>query len=133
MRYSSWIWAPLRYDSNMRTKEYKELTEPMITSVTKRFRALSDKTRVRLLLRLKAGEHNVSSLAEAVGINQSSASKHLRILREAGLIQARHEGQQTFYAIADQTLFDVCRIVCAGVVRAAKDHHRALVPSRSRR
>ena len=68
----------------------------MIVSVTARFRALSDPNRVRLLMSLKNGEDNVSRLAEVLGIKQPSASKHLRVLREAGLIHARHEGQQTF-------------------------------------
>ncbi len=64
------------------------------------FAAIADETRRSMLLRLlDEGEMNVSELQEPLPMSQPAVSKHLRVLREAGLIRSRKEGRQTIYEV----------------------------------
>ncbi len=65
-------------------------------------KALADATRVRLLAVLLRHELNVGELVEALSLPQSSVSHHLRILAEAGLAEARRDGQWAFYRSAKE-------------------------------
>ena len=60
-------------------------------------RALAHPTRLLLLDVLKQKETCVCDLTDIVGVDQSTVSKHLAILREAGLVASRKEGTMTFY------------------------------------
>jgi DNA-binding transcriptional ArsR family regulator len=63
------------------------------------FRALSDPTRRALFERLcREGEHTVAVLTSGAGVSQPVVSKHLGILREAGLVRGRIDGRQTHYS-----------------------------------
>lgn len=63
------------------------------------FRALSDPTRRAIFERLcREGEQTVGALTTRAGISQPAVSKHLRILKQAGLVRDRHEGRQTHYS-----------------------------------
>ena len=61
------------------------------------FRTLSDPTRVRVLALLEQHELAVQELMEVLGMAQSRVSRHLAILREAGLLEDRREGTYVFY------------------------------------
>ncbi len=61
------------------------------------FKTLSDPTRVRILRLLAAEELAVQELMEVLGMAQSRVSRHLAILREAGLLQDRRDGTYVFY------------------------------------
>jgi DNA-binding transcriptional ArsR family regulator len=61
--------------------------------------AISDPTRRRILDAVRRGEQSVTELVEAVGMHQPGVSRHLRVLREAGLVQVRQEAQRRVYAI----------------------------------
>lgn len=77
----------------------------MVTSAVSRkksvtlFHALSDETRLALLERLKGGEHCVCELTDAMKAGQSRLSFHLKVLKEAGLIQDRREGRWMYYSL----------------------------------
>jgi DNA-binding transcriptional ArsR family regulator len=62
------------------------------------FRALADPTRRAIFERLALGELPVHALTERAGVSQPAVSKHLRILKRAGLVRDRHEGRQTHYS-----------------------------------
>ena len=63
------------------------------------FRALGDPTRRALFERLcRDGEQTVVALTAGSGVSQPAVSKHLGVLREAGLVQGRPEGRQTRYS-----------------------------------
>jgi DNA-binding transcriptional ArsR family regulator len=63
------------------------------------FKTLADPTRRALFERLcREGEKTVAALTARSGISQPAVSKHLRILRQAGLVSDRHEGRQTHYS-----------------------------------
>ena len=64
------------------------------------FKTLADPTRVRILALLEREELAVQELMEALGMAQSRVSRHLAILREAGLVQDRRDGTFVFYRFA---------------------------------
>ncbi|MBE0694301.1 MAG: helix-turn-helix transcriptional regulator [Aquamicrobium sp.] len=62
------------------------------------FRTLADPTRRALFERLcLEGEQTVGALTARVGVSQPAVSKHLGVLKQAGLVLDRHEGRQTHY------------------------------------
>jgi len=98
----------------------------MIAAVADRLRAIADENRIRLMLALKDGEQSVNGLVAAVGIAQASVSKHLAVLKGAGLVECRREGTQMFYSIVDDRVFDMCAIVCDGVIRHIKSQQQII-------
>ncbi len=64
--------------------------------------AISEPNRILLIYAVAENPCNVNSLAETVGISQSAASRHLKVLRERGLIQAQRDGSQVIYSLADK-------------------------------
>ena len=63
------------------------------------FKALADKTRLRLLNLMAAGEVCVCFFVEVLGTNQPKISRHLAYLRRAGVVAARREGKWMHYRI----------------------------------
>jgi ArsR family transcriptional regulator len=63
------------------------------------FHALADQTRLEILDRLKDGERCVCELTDALQTGQSRLSFHLRVLKDAGLIQDRPDGRWIYYSI----------------------------------
>jgi DNA-binding transcriptional ArsR family regulator len=62
--------------------------------------AIADPTRRALLLRLaKDGERNVTELLDPLAISQPAVSRHLRLLREAGLVRSRKDGRLRLYSV----------------------------------
>lgn len=68
--------------------------------------ALADPRRILLLYALAETPNNVSDLAEEVGISQPAASRHLKILRERGLVRAVRQGASMEYTLADNRLIE---------------------------
>jgi DNA-binding transcriptional ArsR family regulator len=63
------------------------------------FRTLADPTRRTLFERLcREGEQTVGALTAQAGVSQPAVSKHLAVLKQAGLVRDRHEGRQTHYS-----------------------------------
>lgn len=63
------------------------------------FRTLADPTRRAIFERLcRGGEQTVSALTAHAGVSQPAVSKHLGVLKQAGLVRDRHEGRQTHYS-----------------------------------
>jgi DNA-binding transcriptional ArsR family regulator len=63
------------------------------------FRALADPTRRALFERLcRKGEQTVGALTARAGISQPAVSKHLAVLKQAGLVRDRHEGRERHYS-----------------------------------
>jgi ArsR family transcriptional regulator len=95
------------------------------------FRAFADRTRLRILHLLRAGEICVGDLVDVLRIAQPTASRHLAYLRRAGLVTVRSDGLWKFYALAAAAtpfhakLLD-CLAACAGdVPELAADARRA--------
>ena len=63
------------------------------------FNAIAEPQRRDILTLLRAGERPVTDLARELGMSQPGASKHLRVLREVGLVRDRKAGKQRLYEI----------------------------------
>ncbi|WP_189194874.1 ArsR/SmtB family transcription factor [Micromonospora fulviviridis] len=63
------------------------------------FAVLAEPTRRRILDRLRRSESSVGELVAALGMSQPAVSKHLKVLREAGLVTCRTAAQQRIYRI----------------------------------
>ncbi|HEX3701494.1 MAG TPA: metalloregulator ArsR/SmtB family transcription factor [Phenylobacterium sp.] len=63
------------------------------------FEAVAEPNRRRILDLLRGGERPAGELVEALSISQPGVSKHLRQLREAGLVSVRAEGQRRLYRV----------------------------------
>lgn len=78
--------------------------------------ALADPRRILILYALNDKPRNVSELAEELDISQPTASRHLNLLRERGLVTAKREGQSVVNSLADQRIIqalDLLREVLA--------------------
>jgi len=65
-------------------------------------KALGDENRIRMIMLLLEGELCVCQLEEVLGISQPLVSRHLSILKQAGLVTARREGKLMYYAVTRQ-------------------------------
>ncbi len=74
-------------------------------------RALSDPKRLCVLETLATGERSVGELSRDVGCQVPNMSQHLAVLRSAGLVTARREGQTVFYRLADPRVLDAYRLI----------------------
>src|SRR5215218_5758315 len=63
------------------------------------FNAIAEPHRRDILALLRAGERPVTELARELGMSQPGASKHLRVLREVGLVRVRESGKQRLYGL----------------------------------
>lgn len=61
------------------------------------FNAIAEPQRREILVLLRAGERPVAELSEALGMSQPGTSKHLRVLRQVGLVRDRRAGKQRLY------------------------------------
>jgi DNA-binding transcriptional ArsR family regulator len=69
------------------------------------FRSLADPTRRGIFERLcRDGEQTVGALQARAGVSQPAVSKHLRVLKQAGLVRDRHSGRQTHYSAEPRAL-----------------------------
>ncbi len=68
------------------------------------FNAIAEPQRREILVFLRAGERPVTELAHELGMTQPGASKHLRVLREVGLVQDRKAGKQRLYGLDSRGL-----------------------------
>jgi ArsR family transcriptional regulator len=91
----------------------KELSPLALELIAARFRALSEPMRLRLLNLLMGGEKTVGQLVDATGSSQANVSKHLSVLREAGMIAMRKEGLSSFCFIADPIVNELCEMMCS--------------------
>ena len=73
-------------------------------TTTDAFNAVAEPRRRQILDLLAGGEAPVNDLVAGLGIAQPQVSKHLRVLREVGLVQVRDEGRQRMYSLNGRTL-----------------------------
>ncbi len=65
-------------------------------------KALGEETRLRMLRLLIRSPLSVNDISERLGVSQYNVSKHLRIMREAGLLETEREGKQRIYSVSEK-------------------------------
>ena len=84
------------------------LPEQLVELIAQRFRVLGEPMRIRLL---------VGQLQEALDASQQNVSKHLGVLLQAGMVSRTKRGTSSVFAIADDSVFELCEQVCGGLRR----------------
>ena len=87
-------------------------SDELLGRIAETLKAMADPTRLRILHCLHAGELCVSDILARVGGSQANVSKHLSVLKRAGLVDCRREGLNVFYRIIDEGVFTICQNVC---------------------
>ncbi|MGH9946809.1 MAG: ArsR/SmtB family transcription factor [Pyrinomonadaceae bacterium] len=91
------------------------LTPEAIVLIAERFSILSEPLRLQILQLLRGGESSVSRLTTSLETSQPNASKHLKILQNAGIIGREQRGNSVYYSIIDQSIFELCELVCGSL------------------
>jgi ArsR family transcriptional regulator, arsenate/arsenite/antimonite-responsive transcriptional repressor len=102
-----------------------------VRPLTKLVRALGDETRVRIVALLSHGELCVCHLLTALELSQPNVSRHLGILRMAGIVDARRDGTWVYYRLVEQQHAAVQEVLSTvantfGAVRAIRADHAKL-------
>ena len=71
------------------------------------FEVLAEPNRRRILDLLRQGERPVGGLVDDLGVSQPAVSKHLRVLREAGLVEMRVDAQRRVYRLRTEPLHQI--------------------------
>lgn len=74
---------------------------------------LADPNRILILYTLHEHPYNVSELAEKLGLPQPTTSRHLKILRERGMVLSKREGQAVFYFLTDVRVIEALDLLRA--------------------
>jgi DNA-binding transcriptional ArsR family regulator len=104
----------------------RRLSQEHVSLIANRARALAEPARVRILERLSRGDQAVGQLATALGMQQSTASKHLQVLFRAGLVGRRRSASAVIYSIAAAELIAWCRYLAHRQLAASGAHEAAM-------
>lgn len=74
-------------------------------------KTFADAKRLQIIDILRSGERTVSELVQLLGVPQAVVSRHLAILRDRGVVNARREGVSVYYRLTDSKIGDACDIV----------------------
>lgn len=74
------------------------------------YKALSDFSRFKIVYSLMDGEKCVSEIIEKVNMSQTAVSYQLKLLRQMRLVKYRRQGQNIFYSIDDEHVFDIIKL-----------------------
>ena len=83
-----------------------EIPEESVSTKSKFFKALADETRLKIMKLLQNREMCVCEIMVALNLTQPTASHHLGLLENVGLIKDRKDGKWVFYSISDPKLID---------------------------
>lgn len=108
--------------------EDSRIDQPLYVAKAELFRSLGHPVRIRILELLVTGEKSVSSLLAEIGIEPSSLSQHLNVLKATGLVVSSRKGNGVIYRVTDVSVNDFlasARVVLAstlGRTRATLAH-----------
>ena len=104
------------------------ISEPLVELIARRFRAMGEPMRIRILDRLRGEPLTVGDLAEALGTSQQNVSKHVGVLARAGLVAREKDGNSVRCRIADESVLRLCEQVCGGLQRQVAELQALLAP-----
>lgn len=110
-----------------RSKPHRQLGETQLQAVADLFAVLSEPSRLKILQALQKGPMSVGELVKTADLKQANASKQLGVLLSSGVIQRQQDGNRAIYSIKLQIVFELCSLVCNGMVNQAKERAAALM------
>lgn len=96
-------------------KDHQSMSPEALELVAGRFKVLAEPVRLQILQYLENGESSVTAITQAVKSTQPNVSKHLKLLQDEGLVARRQEGNTVYYRIADESIFELCDLVCGSL------------------
>lgn len=93
----------------------RDLSDDAFEMLGEQFKAFSEPMRLKLVYALMDEEKSVSELVEKTGGLQANVSKHLRMLLETGIVERRKQGLNSYYRIADDSVFELCDLMCNSI------------------
>ena len=103
-------------------------TQAKYEARAKIIKAMAHPTRLFIVDELgRSGERCVCELTEMIGVDMSTVSRHLAMLKNAGIIEDEKRGQQVYYSLRVQCIMDFFECVESVMKCNAKDHQRLLV------
>ena len=105
-------------------------SEQLLARIADRLKAMADPMRLHILHVLQGGELCVNDILAEVGGSQANVSKHLSVLRRAGLVDCRREGVNVYYRVSDPTVFAICSTVCDSLERQVDAEKRDIALGR---
>jgi ArsR family transcriptional regulator len=97
---------------------------PPVEDLAAIFGILGDPTRMRMLVALGDSELCVTDLAAATGVNRTTISHQLRVLRGHRLVRRRREGKVVYYAVDDDHVMDLVKLASAHVAEEGVEEER---------
>ncbi len=82
------------------------MDKPDAAAYAEMFKALADETRVKIMQMLNTRPRAVNEIVDFFSVSQPTISRHLLVLKQAGLVSSKRRGQQVFYAVNEETLRD---------------------------
>ena len=105
-------------------------SDELLNRIAEVLKAMADPTRLRILHSIHTEERCVSDILGEVGGSQANVSKHLSVLKRAGLVDCRRNGLNVFYRIIDEGVFTICRNVCDSLEMRVDREHQTIVEGR---
>ncbi|NKQ54395.1 helix-turn-helix transcriptional regulator [Amycolatopsis sp. K13G38] len=75
-------------------------------------KAIAEPMRLSIIEELRDGPRTVGEIVEALGTSQPNASQHLRMLRDRGILTARRDGNNVYYALTSQKIVQALDLLC---------------------
>ena len=102
------------------------LPDALVALIAQRFRVIGEPMRIRVLDALRDGPLTINELTEALGASQQNVSKHVGVLAQAGIVGREKDGNRVRCFIADETVFELCELVCGGMRQHVAELDRLL-------
>jgi len=98
-----------KYASELRQLVHEMTDEKAVRAQSRLFKALADKTRLKILMLLDLREMCVCEIMVALNLTQPTASHHLGILETAGLVKDKREGKWVFYSLKNKRIMKLVK------------------------
>lgn len=102
------------HEERVRLVHSKMPQAEQIEEMAARFKAISEPSRLKILLALSCGELCVEHLTQAVGGNQSAVSHQLKTLKDNKIVKCKRNGKQVMYSVSDEHILTM--------INVAKEH-----------
>jgi DNA-binding transcriptional ArsR family regulator len=88
------------------------LSDIEVDELSKKFRLLSEPSRLKILRALFSGEKCVNEIIKETGLLQANVSKQLKALNDLNIVTCRSEGLQRYYRVIDPKILGICNTLC---------------------
>lgn len=103
----------------------------MILELAEFFKILSEPVRLELLLALRERELTVGDLTSLTGTTTANVSKHLTMMKKAGLLERRKVGTLVYYSLRNETVFGICDCICNDIRSRYEDKRSSIAIDQS--